>query len=126
MRSSTAKPPAALCAAMARETGAILTNWGRAPTTLTQRMECSGIERGDGIHHVLQLGFAQLRVDGQRDGLRGGGFGVRAVARLVAEIREAGLQVQRHRVVDLRADALLAQVGLELVALGDADDVLVV
>ena len=45
--------------------------------------------------------------------------------RLVLEIGEAALSVQRHGIVDLRADALGGQVSAQLVALARANHVLV-
>ena len=54
----------------------------------------------------------------------GGGFAHGEVALLVAEVSQAGLQVQGDRVVDLAADFLFGQVVAEFVAAGSADDVL--
>ena|ERR1700761_4071626 len=54
----------------------------------------------------------------------GSGFADGEVALLVAEVSEAGLQVQGDRVVDLAADFLFGQVVAEFVTAGSADDVL--
>lgn len=53
-----------------------------------------------------------------------GGFTGREVSLLVAEVSQAGLQMQGNRVVDLAADLLFGQVVAELVAAGSADNVL--
>src|SRR5688572_4687502 len=124
MKSSIGGPPFALCFSMARQTGASFTNCGRAPTMLTIFMAsvasacASGIKPFDRVHHVLQLLLAQLGVDRNRERFPRGALALRTVAFLAAEVREALLHVQWHRIVDLGADARLAEVRLELVALG--------
>ena len=55
----------------------------------------------------------------------GCGFADGEVALLVAEIGQAGLQVQWNRVVDLAADLAVGEVLTELVAAWSTDDVLV-
>lgn len=55
----------------------------------------------------------------------GSGFADGEVALLVAETGQAGLQVQRHGVVDLAADLAVGEVLAEFVAARGADDVLV-
>src|SRR5687767_12828188 len=83
-------------------------------------------ERVDLRGDVGHLGTRQLGVDGQRDGLPGRRFRLREVPVTVTEVGEALLEMERPRVVDLVADARLAQRLLERVALGRADDELVV
>ena len=55
------------------------------------------------IHDVLYLCFRQLRENRQRQRFLGSLLGLREVAGSVAQVREALLQVQRQRIVDLRA-----------------------
>ncbi len=55
--------------------------------------------------HRLLLRLGQLAVDRQRERRPAARFGVREVAAAVAERREAFLEVERHRIVDLGADA---------------------
>ncbi len=55
----------------------------------------------------------------------GGGFADGKVALFVAEAGEAGLEMERERVVDLAADLLVGEVLAEGVAAWGADDVLV-
>ena len=62
---------------------------------------------------------------GESEDLGGGAFGDGEVAEAVAEGLEAVLQVEGKRVVDLGADVVVGEVGLEGVAAGGADDVLV-
>ncbi len=55
----------------------------------------------------------------------GGLFGLGEVSGFVAEVGEAGLQVERQGVVDFAADVVVGEVLAEVVAAGGADDVLV-
>ena len=57
--------------------------------------------------------------------LRRGAFRLRQVAAAPAEVREARLEVQRDRVVDLGRDAQAQEVGSQFVAPYRAHDVLV-
>ena len=66
---------------------------------------------GDRADDVALGVVGQLGVHRQGDGLPGGGLGVGEVARLVAERGEAGLEVERDRVVDLGPDPAGGQVG---------------
>ena len=86
---------------------------------------CVRDELRDGRHHPLLLRKGQLAVDRNRQALVGRALGVGKVAAPVAEIRKARLQVERHRIVDLVADALAVQVPLERIALGRPDDELI-
>src|SRR4029450_8654059 len=67
----------------------------------------------------------ELAVDRDGEAFIGGPLGVRERAAAVAETREARLQMERHRVINLVADAVLVEVPLERVALGRPDDELV-
>src|SRR6266516_4655227 len=79
----------------------------------------------DRAHDTLLLIEGELAVDRNRQALGGGAFGVREVAATMAEVRETGLQVKRHGIVDLIADAALVKVSLQRVAFGCTDDELV-
>src|SRR5262245_62519504 len=78
--------------------------------------------RGDDA--CLLIG-GQLAVDGNREALGRRALGVRKIALTMSEIREAGLQMERNRIVDLVADALLVEMTLQAVAIGDADHELI-
>src|SRR5205085_2684361 len=83
-------------------------------------------EASDGLDDVSLLLFGQLREHRERERLVGGGLGAGEVALAVAEVGEALLEVHRHGVVDLRADAARLEVLDERVAArrrGDAYDV---
>src|SRR5712671_1947776 len=75
---------------------------------------------------VFELLARQFRVDWQRQCFARRRFRFREVAQPVPQARKAFLQMQRHRIINLRADAGRLEMGLELVALRRADDVLVV
>src|SRR5262245_38423305 len=79
-------------------------------------------DRDDG----LLLFERQLTVDWNSERLVGGLLGVREVAAPIAEIGEARLQMERYRVIDFVANALLVEMPLERVALGRLDHELVV
>ena len=74
-------------------------------------------EGGDLPHHVLALLGLELGIDRQRQHLGGGALRLREIVRLMLEIGEAALRVQRHGIVDLRADALGREMSAQLVAL---------
>ena len=74
---------------------------------------------------VLLLLSGELAVDRNRQTLCGGSLGVRKLARTIAQVREARLQVKRHGIVDLVADAGRIEVPLQRVAFGRADDELI-
>ncbi len=75
---------------------------------------------------MRELRFAELRIDGQRQRLCSRPLGLRKIPGPIAEILEALLQMQRHGIVNLGADALLTEEFLQIVAPGDAYDVLIV
>ena len=80
---------------------------------------------GDRVDDRLLLGAVELREDRNGQAFVGCPLGVREVAAAIAQAREAGLQGQRHRIVDLVADAGLVEMALERVASGRADDELI-
>ena len=77
---------------------------------------------------VALFGVGELGIDRQGEGLAGRRFGLRKIARLVAQRGEAGLQVERDRIVDLGADLPRRQMVAKRIAerRGNADDELVV
>ncbi len=85
----------------------------------------SSVEALDDVDYGLLLVFSEFRVHGQGQYLVGGAFGFGEVASLVAQCGQAGLQVERQRVVDLAADLAVGEVLAEGVAAGDSDHVLV-
>ena len=89
-------------------------------------LQSPAVEACDRIDDVLQLPLLEFRVDRQRQRLAGRLGRFRAVLGLVAEVGKAFLHMQRHGVIDLRADALLAKVGTELVPIRDPDHILIV
>src|SRR5262245_18206972 len=68
----------------------------------------------------------QLAVNRDGEALVGGPLRLRERAAPVAEVGEARLQVERHRVIDLVADPLLIEMAFQRVALRRPDDELVV
>ena len=82
-------------------------------------------ESSDGADDCLLLRQRELAVNGERQAFGGRGFGRRKVSAPVAQIIKARLQVKRHRIVDLRPDALLGEVGPEIVAPCGPDDELI-
>src|SRR5215212_2661889 len=72
--------------------------------------------RPHGADDLVELRARQLRIDGEREHFVRGALRLGAAARLVVQVREAGLKVQRERVVDRRADAALLEMRLQLVA----------
>ena len=77
-------------------------------------------------HHVLALLGRELGIDRQRQHLVRRRAATRGKSsRLVLEIGEAALSMQRHRIVDLRADAFGREMGAQLVALRRANHVLI-
>src|SRR5882762_6139762 len=101
------EPPLTL-RSMACANGAILTNWGRAPTTLSS-FTALAIEIHNGVRYQLLLGVGQLGVNRDGEGVGSGPAGFRAIARTVAEVGKALLGVQGHGVVHLGADVSLGQ-----------------
>src|SRR5262249_17214597 len=83
------------------------------------------VERRDGGDDALDLRRRQLGEDREGENLARRALGFGHVARLVTEMPETLLEVERDRVVDAPADALLLEVCAERVALADADRVLV-
>jgi len=82
-------------------------------------------EFSDAVDHVAGTLFGELGLNGQRERLPGRSFALGKSAGAIPEIREALLHVHRHGIVDLRADAARLEVGLQLIPMGNTDDVLV-
>src|SRR2546426_10812372 len=82
---------------------------GKVPSSLP-------VESADGTGHPFLLAGCQLGIDRQREHLAASGFRARQVARTVAERCEAWLQMQRHGVVDRRADPTIIEKPGQLVA----------
>ncbi len=80
----------------------------------------------DGVANLRHLGVRQLREDRQAQHLRCGALGPGQAARSRRDAASiGGLQMHRHRVVDGRGDAEVAQPALQAVAVGRADHILV-
>src|SRR5205823_2451777 len=73
--------------------------------------------------HPLDLVFGKLWINRQAQALARGFFGHGKIARLVAEMCEGLLQMQRQRVMHSAADAVGFQVLLQFVAAGVAHDI---
>src|SRR5438874_1241987 len=84
--------------------GRALTRYG--PEPLPPMPSPPPVERGDAVDDVRLLLGRQLGIDRQREGLGGGALGFGEVSGLVSQVAEALLEVERHGVVDLRADTL--------------------
>ena len=63
----------------------------------------------DGLRHQDYLPVGQLRVDGQRQRLRGSPFGLGEIARFIAQRLEALLLMQTERVIDRAPDPCCAR-----------------
>ena len=81
---------------------------------------------GDSIHHCSLLRFRDSRRNGERQHLLAGPFGLRERAGFVAEIGKCGLQMKRRRIVNLRGDSTISQIFTKLVAIRNANYVLMV
>src|SRR5579864_5393605 len=82
-------------------------------------------ELRDGRHDLFLLAGRQLAVDGNRERLLCRSLSVRKISAAMAEVGKAGLQMERHRIVDLVADAPLVEMALQRVAPRCADHELV-
>src|ERR1019366_8108132 len=94
--------------------------------TPLRRADLPAVELRDRGHHALQFVIAQFGEDWQRQRISSGTFRYRQVSRLVSQIGKALLQVQRNRIVDLRADSALREKGAQLVAAIRTHHVLVI
>ena len=83
-------------------------------------------ELPDALDHPLGLGVGQFGVNGQGNRLLGRRLAGREIALAMPQVGETLLHVQRHRIVDLVANLLLAEVRLDLVAARHTDHKLVV
>ena len=77
------------------------------PSPSAGRSPRSCVERENRVDDCVLLLPGHLRIDRERDHFPGRCLGDRQAAALVAQMREAGLQVQGQRVVDRAADARL-------------------
>ena len=77
-------------------------------------------------HHPLLGIFLQFRIDWERKGLPGSQLAVRKISFPVAKITKAFLKVDGNGIVDFYSDLSVAQGLNDLVALGDANNELVV
>src|SRR5215831_18568781 len=77
------------------------------------------------VDDLVELVGCELWIDGQRQHFRRRTLRLGVAPGLVAEVREAWLEVQRQRIVDRCADALRLEIILKLVPARDADRVLV-
>ena len=102
-------------------------DYDRLPRTtdLGWNAECLRIEFGDRLHHPALLCFRQLRKHRQRKHFAGGAFGFGEISFAVSQISETGLQVERNRIIDFRADLQIGQELAQLVAALGANHVLV-
>src|SRR4029079_7674789 len=75
--------------------------------------------------YLVELSVRQLRVDRQRENFTGRALGLRTASSFVTEVREAGLQVERQRIIDRAADPLLLEETLKLVTPRNAQRVLI-
>src|SRR6266550_5928367 len=80
-------------------------------------------DRRDDIPLLLRC---QFRINRQRQYFHRGGIGVREVIELHAQAREAFLTMKRYGVVDFRGNTAGREIRAESIALGDADDELMV
>src|ERR1019366_5809882 len=92
----------------------------------TRRADLPAVELGDGGHYALEFVVAQFGEDRQRQRISRSGFRLRQVSRLVSQIGEALLQMQRHRIVDFVADSALGEEGPQFIAVERAHYVLVI
>src|SRR5688572_12839378 len=77
------------------------THYSRAFST-----SCAAFEDSDLPNHVLALLGCELGIDRQRQYLGRRALRIRKVRGIVLEISEAALRVQRHWIIDLRANAV--------------------
>src|SRR6185437_5258512 len=86
---------------------------------------CGRVEALDCTGHMVDLRPGELRENGQRQYLASGTLRLGQLAGPVGQVREALLQVQRNRVIDLCPDTCRRQVLPQLIAAVRADHVLV-
>ena len=78
-----------------------------------RRASGSAIEGGHGFDDRLDRPLTELGIQREREHLGGGALRLREGAAAEPECRERRLQVQRHPVVHLRADARGGEMGLQ-------------
>src|SRR5689334_10853878 len=82
-------------------------------------------EFGNGVNDGLLLIHRELRVDRNREALVRGALGRRKISATIAQILETGLQVERHRIVNLVANLFAIEMRFQAVAIGHADHKLI-
>src|ERR1017187_6701399 len=92
----------------------------------TRRADLPAVELGDGGHYALEFVVAQFGEDRQRQRISRSGFRLRQVSRLVSQIGEALLQMQRRRIVDFVADSAVGEEGPQFIVVEDAHYELVI
>src|SRR5580765_452588 len=85
----------------------------------------ASVERAHRSDDFIELALGQLREDWQRYHLCRRSLGLWTAPRLVAQVRETRLKMERERVVDRIADTSFLQEGLQIVAAGNAERVLI-
>src|SRR6187551_1247443 len=89
------------------------------------RRRSASVERAHRGDDFIELALRELRIDRQRDDLCRRALRLGTTSRLVAQVLETGLKVKRQWIIDGRSDALFLQVGLQSVAAGNAERVLI-
>src|ERR1035438_2034660 len=89
---------------------------GHAESDGKRRGSSSGVEGLDGVADVLDILRGQFRVNGKSQGRIGQALAYREVARAIAQIGEADLQVQRKRIIHFGADAVFLEERMQFVA----------
>src|SRR5678816_74718 len=85
----------------------------------------ASVKRAHRSDDFIELALGQLREDRQRYHLCRRTLGLGTAPRLVTEVREARLKVERERIVNRSADTPFLQKGLQIVAAGNAERVLI-
>src|SRR5437868_5579874 len=85
----------------------------------------AAIKCPNSAHDLIDLRLRQLRIDRQRQHFLCGAFRLGAASFFISQIGETGLKVQRQRIVNRASDAAILEKTLKLVALGDANRVLI-
>src|SRR4051794_25113924 len=89
------------------------------------RRRSASVERAYRGDDFIELALRELRKYRQRYDLSRRALGFRTAPCLVTEVCETGLKMERERVVDRGADTPLFQEGLQIVAAGNAERVLI-
>src|SRR5215217_8445063 len=78
------------------------------------------------LDHIREVTIGEFRVNRKRQHLFSGLFRYGEGALLIAEVFVAVLEVHWERVINFRTDSLVLEIGSEIIALGNADGVLIV